>query len=322
MSNNLVQIWFSYTCQQLNEHSNACWFVNDPVKGSLTLIKSTSQSFSQSKHLHDNIQAAVSRRKSVVTILATEKVSSVANDKTAVIADISGKNYLVVAPLIINKKVVGAVGFQFRHRPQSKPNDYLVKVETSIAWLNCLFQLTPESDSTKAELALKVTALALSQSKSSEAALAVTTELANRLKCERVSIGFVKNDEVRLHSISNSSNHATHQDIVKNIESAMLEAVDQHETLLFPQDAKCYYSTQQHALLVRQHSGEYLCTVPLVVDENVIGAIMFERQGEAAEFDTKSKELCEQLATTIAPIFHLRRFVIGHRKMTHSGQNY
>jgi len=123
----------------------------------------------------------------------------------------------------------------------------------------------------------------------------------------RVSIGFVKNDEVRLHSISNSSNHATHQDIVKNIESAMLEAVDQHETLLFPQDAKCYYSTQQHALLVRQHSGEYLCTVPLVVDENVIGAIMFERQGEAAEFDTKSKELCEQLATIIAPIFHLRR---------------
>lgn len=87
----------------------------------------------------------------------------------------------------------------------------------------------------------------------------------------------------------------------------MLEAIDQRETLLFPPDPKSYYSTQEHDQLVRQHSGEYICTVPLVVDEAVIGAVMFERQGEAAEFDAKTKELCEQVATIMAPILHFRR---------------
>ncbi|MFW2371658.1 MAG: HlyD family efflux transporter periplasmic adaptor subunit [Gammaproteobacteria bacterium] len=295
----------------MNDIANACLFISDHASGAFSLVESTSKDFSQSKYLQDNIQAAVMRRKSVVTILAAEKLpeqkSSVVNAKTAAVTDINSKNYLVAAPLIINKQVVGAVGFEFKHVHRTKSNDYLGKVESSIAWLNFLSQLLPESDSTDAESALKITALALSQSQSAEAAMAVASELANRLLCERVSIGFVKNNEVHLQTISNSTNHVTHQDIVKNIEAAMLEAIDQRETLLFPPDPKSYYSTQEHDQLVRQHSGEYICTVPLVVDENVIGAVMFERQGEAAAFNAKTKELCEQLAALIAPILHFRR---------------
>ena len=50
-------------------------------------------------------------------------------------------------------------------------------------------------------------------------------------------------------------------------------------------------------------------TVPLVVNGEVLGAIMFERLGEAGEFDDETKELCEQLAALCGPILHYRPFL-------------
>jgi multidrug efflux pump subunit AcrA (membrane-fusion protein) len=47
--------------------------------------------------------------------------------------------------------------------------------------------------------------------------------------------------------------------------------------------------------------------VPLIVNDEVIGAIMFERQGEVDAFDEKTKEICEQVASLIAPILQYRR---------------
>ncbi|NOQ89212.1 MAG: HlyD family efflux transporter periplasmic adaptor subunit [Gammaproteobacteria bacterium] len=291
----------------MNGIANACLFVKGDNGDSFLLVESTSESFSQSKHVCDNIDAVVKRRKSVVTFAASEQKASVANGKSAAVTDINAKNYLVAAPLIINKQFFGAVCFEFKNNNQSQYQDYLSQVESSIVWLNSLSQLLTGSSSIEAELALKITAVALSQPQSAEAAMAVTSELACGLHCERVSIGFVEKNDVRLHTISNSANHETRQNIVKCIEAAMLEAVDQRETLVFPPDTNSYYYTQEHETLVKQHSGEYVCTVPLMVNEDVIGAVMYERHSEAGAFDAKTKELCEQMAALFAPILYYRR---------------
>ncbi len=310
MSNNLVQIWFSFAQQQLSGIANACLFLNEQGSESFSVAESTSEKFSQSKHVHDIVKAVVMRRKSVVTTLTAEQLvelkSSVVNAKSATVTDINSKSYLVVAPLIINQQLIGAVCFEFIHDRLFKSRDYLSQVESSIAWLSCLSQLSIGAGSRHAETVLKVTAMALSQSHSSEATMAVTSELASRLQCERVSIGFVDNHNVHVDAISNSTHHETRQNIAKCIEAAMQEAIDQQETLLFPPEANSYYRTQEHDALVRQHTGEYICTVPLIVNDEAIGAIMFERQGEVAAFDEYTKELCEQLASLLAPILHYR----------------
>ncbi|MCK5395765.1 MAG: HlyD family efflux transporter periplasmic adaptor subunit [Gammaproteobacteria bacterium] len=307
MSNNLLQIWFTYACQQLDGIANACLCINDAADNSYSLAESTSESFSQSKYVLDSIDAVVKRRKPVVTIIASQQEASVANAKSAAVTDINAKNYLVAAPLILNKQVVGTVCFEFKHNNLSQSQDYLAQVESSIVWLSSLSQLLTRSSSKEAELVLKITAVALSQSKSVEAAMAVTSELACGLKCERVSIGFVEKNDVRLHTISNSTNHETRQNIVKCIEAAMQEAVDQRETLAFPPDSNSYYYTQEHESLVKQHSGEFICTVPLMANDEVIGAVMYERQGGAGAFNEQTRELCEQLAALFAPILYYRR---------------
>jgi multidrug efflux pump subunit AcrA (membrane-fusion protein) len=311
MSNNLIQIWFSYARQQLSGIANACLFINEHGSESFSIADCTSEDFSQSKHVLDNVKAVVNRRKPVVTTFATEQLwerkSSAVNSKSATVTDIKSKAYLVTAPLIVNQQLVGVVCFEFIQDRVSDSRDFLSQVESSIAWLSCLSQLSTGTSSQHAETVLKVTAMALSQSQSSEATMAVTSELASRLQCERVSIGFVKNHDVHVDAISNSAQHETRQKVVKCIEAAMQEAIEQQETLLFPPEPDSYYRTQEHDALVRQHMGEYVCTVPLIVNDEVIGAMMFERRGEVNAFDDKTKELCEQLASIISPILHYRR---------------
>ncbi len=307
MSNEVYQIWFRYACQQLNGIVDACLFVKDARGESFLLVESTSDNFSQSKYVYENIDAVTKRRKSVVTLVDSIQKSSVVNTNLATVTGINAKNYLVTSPLIINKQLVGAVCFEFKPDKQSQTKDYLPQVESSISWLSSLSQILTGAGSKEAELALKITAVALSQSASTEAAMAVTSELACGLQCERVSIGFIEKNEVRLHTISNSTNHETRQNIVKGIEAAMLETVDQRETLVFPPGINSYYYTQEHETFVKQHSGEYICTVPLIVNEEITGAVMYERKGSAGPFDNKTKELCEQLAALLAPILYYRR---------------
>ena len=304
MSNNFVQIWFSYANQQMTGIVDSCLFLSNESKESFAMAETTSIEFSQSKLVHKNIQAAISRRKSVVTqqVIKQESISS--NTAVAAVANINSKNLLIAAPLILNKQVIGVACFEFKYAPHS-PN-YLDSVESATGWLTCILDLPSGSGSKDAETALKIVAMSLSQTQSSEALMAVTSELAARLQCERVSIGLLENNNISLQTISNSTRHVAKQNIVKCIEAAMLEAVDQQETLLFPPGANSYYSTQEHDVLIRQHSGEYICTVPLVVNEAVIGAVMFERQGDAGEFDEETKELCEQLSALFAPILHYR----------------
>ena len=311
MTNSIVQAWFSYACLQLNGIENACLFINENSSEAFSLAETTSEDFSQAKYVQDNAQSAIARRKSLVTISTAELLSeqrvSAISARSGNVTNIHSKNYLVAAPLVINKRVVGAVCFEFKHDSQLPSQNFLEKVESSISWLNCLVELESGSGSKDVGFALKIIAMALSQAHSSEAAMAVASELAGRLHCERVSLGTVEHNDVRLHTISNSTQHVTRQNLVKCISAAMLEAIDQRETLLFPPDPNSYYSTQEHDVLVRQHAGAYICTVPLVVNEVVTGAVMFERQGEAGEFDDETKELCEQLAALFAPILHYRR---------------
>ena len=218
MSNSFIQIWFSYACQQMTGIADSCLFLTDESKESFLLAETTSEAFSQSKYVHESIQAVLSRRKAVVTQQVSNQQAGSSATAAATVTDINNKNFLVTAPLILNKQLAGIVCFEFKHaarsRPQSQSPNYLESVEASIAWLSCFSQLPTASGSKDAESVLKVIVMALSQDKSSEASMAVASELAGRLQCERVSIGLVENNDVRLHTISNSTQHVTRQNLV------------------------------------------------------------------------------------------------------------
>jgi multidrug resistance efflux pump len=310
----LVKVWFSYACQQMQGVVQGCVYLGEADKGPYSVVQASSESFASSELVRQNINAALKRRKSVVTRVDAsqddvEVKRLVAVNAAKPVTGIAGRNFLVSCPLLIERHLYGAVSIEFRHDPSVKTQDFLKHVESAIKWLQFL-SATETGDSGSADnaaLALQITARALSEETSSAAASSVATELATRLSCERVSIGFREGRELEMYALSHSARFESKQNLIKRIEAAIAEAVDQKETLVYPAPQDSAYLLQAHEELARNYGGKYICTVPLIHHEKVVGGVIFERSANATEFLPETVELCEQLAALFAPILEYRR---------------
>lgn len=310
----LVQLWFGYACQQMQGVVQACVYFGEAEKGPYKLFETYSDSFVHSELIHENVEAALKRRKSVVTRTGASQGEAVVKRLVAVnaaqpVSALSNTNYLITCPLLIERQLHGAISIEFKNNPSVKNADFLKNVEAAIKWLQFLSSTnTGDSGSSgNAGLALQITARALSQDSSAAAATSVVTELATRLSCERVSIGFREGRELKLYALSHSARYESRQNLIKRIEAAIEEAVDQKETLAYPATDKSTYMLQAHDELAKNHGGGFICTVPLIHHGQVTGGVIFERSSTATAFTPETIELCEQLAALFAPILEFRR---------------
>ena len=312
----LVQLWFGYACQQMQGVVQACVYLGEAERGPYKLFETYPDSFVHSELVHENVEATLKRRKSVVTRTGVSQGEAEVKRLVAVNAaqpasTVSSTNYLMTCPLLIERQLHGAISIEFKNDHTVKTQDTLKSVEAAIKWLQFLSNThTDTSDSGSsgnAGLALQITARALSQDSSAEAATSVVTELATRLSCERVSIGFREGRELKLYALSHSARYESRQNLIKRIEAAIEEAVDQKETLVYPATDKSTFMLQAHEELAKNHGGSFICTVPLVHHGQVTGGVIFERSAAATAFTPEAIELCEQLAALFAPILEFRR---------------
>ncbi len=310
----LVQSWFGYACQQMQGVVQACVYLGEAERGPYKLFETYSDSFVHSELIHENVEAALKRRKSVVTRTGASQGEAEVKQLLAVnaaqpVSAISSTSFLITSPLLIERQLHGAISIEFKNDPAVKNQDFLKNVETAIKWLQFLSSnnVGDSGSPGNAGLALQITARALSQDSSAEAATSVVTELATRLSCERVSIGFREGRELKLYALSHSARYESRQNLIKRIEAAIEEAVDQKETLFYPATDKSTFMLQAHDELAKNHGGSFICTVPLIHHGQVTGGVIFERNSAAPAFTPETIELCEQLAALFAPILEFRR---------------
>lgn len=310
----LVQSWFGYACQQMQGVVQACVYLGEAERGPYKLFETYSDSFVHSELIHENVEAALKRRKSVVTRTGASQGEAEVKQLLAVnaaqpVSAISSTSFLITSPLLIERQLHGAISIEFKNDPAVKNRDFLKNVETAIKWLQFLSSnnVGDSGSPGNAGLALQITARALSQDSSAEAATSVVTELATRLSCERVSIGFREGRELKLYALSHSARYESRQNLIKRIEAAIEEAVDQKETLFYPATDKSTFMLQAHDELAKNHGGSFICTVPLIHHGQVTGGVIFERNSAAPAFTPETIELCEQLAALFAPILEFRR---------------
>jgi len=165
-----VKVWFSYACQQMPGAEQACIYLGEPDKGPFRLFDTFSDSFTHNELIHSNVDAAMKRRKSVVTRVDADPLANENNQLLAVnavqaVTDINSRNYLVTTPLLIDRQLYGAVSVEFKHDPATKTQDFLKQVETAIRWLQFLSLVDSGSYASTgdAALALQITARALSE---------------------------------------------------------------------------------------------------------------------------------------------------------------
>jgi multidrug resistance efflux pump len=155
---------------------------------------------------------------------------------------------------------------------------------------------------------LELLATAIEQDDHKGAALSVTTGLADRLGCDRLSLGFREKQRVRLCAISHSSKFNEQMNLSRSLEALMDECLDQGVTLIYPQpSAEENIIVYRHGEYSRKHGGVQLVTVPFVnADTFPDGAFVLERAG-GQFFESDEVILAEAVAALVGPVISLKK---------------
>lgn len=131
--------------------------------------------------------------------------------------------------------------------------------------------------------ALDVSLLMDRQPRFLAAAMTVCNELGARLRCDRTSLGWLQDDDViRLRAVSQSEKYEKKAEVVRLMEIAMEECLDQEAEIRFPAtDATTV--TREHAAYARETGAVHLLSLPISVDGKPVGVFLCERQ--SAPFD-------------------------------------
>ena len=236
----------------------------------------------------------------------TQRESWVRSGK-APTADQSKTHDFVAAPVMVNDKTYGGVAFEIEHDPSRDMVALISSLEWSCTWIESFIRghWTPPSD--RLITVLETVATSVHHQRFQEAVTAVATELAGRLGCERVCIGFLNGKHTEVRGVSHSATFGKKANIIRAIEAAMDEAMDQQATVVYPaaKDGPLQV-TRAHANLNENYGKAEICTVPFTDGDQLLGAITLEMpSGEP--LDEKTIRLCEHAASLLGPILEVKR---------------
>lgn len=140
-----------------------------------------------------------------------------------------------------------------------------------------------------------------------EAGMALCNELSRAIAAERVVLGLVRKDVVKLLTMSHGAWFRKRSDIAEAVEAAMDEALAQGEAILFPGEDGGGPITIQHARLAAAAGSASLASVPMMDRGLTIGVLTLERGADAEPFTADDLLFCETAAALVAPTFALKQ---------------
>lgn len=143
-------------------------------------------------------------------------------------------------------------------------------------------------------------------------------DLAKQFAVDRVALGWVKNDRCFVESISDIEHFDRRTAMVQKLAGAMDECLDQEQPVLFPpppaEGAGSDVLLSQaivhaHRELAAGSAKVKVCSLPLRVDDDVIGVVTIESAGADgdARMDLSTVELLQAAMDLIAPVLRIRR---------------
>lgn len=137
-------------------------------------------------------------------------------------------------------------------------------------------------------------------------ATALATELAVRLGCDRVSLGFVEHQRVRLRAVSHTAIFEGRSNLSRSVEQAMEEAFDQEAIVALPATAEQFQVRVAHEALMELGSSKAVASVPFGRDHRTYGIITLERSS-AVPFTQRELDLVDVVGSFAGPLLELER---------------
>jgi biotin carboxyl carrier protein len=214
-------------------------------------------------------------------------------------------------PIELDGALVGAVVLDVTPRPAPALEHALQQLVWGSAWLEAFLRRGATSEVAASGESLQrlvqLVVAALEKEHFQDAATHFATEVAAQLGCDRVSVGTLRGDRIQLEALSHSAQFGKRSNLVRAIEAAMDEALEQRRSLVFPAasaaDAEVLRSHQE---LARDFGSGAICSVPLARQDSICGVLLLERVAER-DFEPDEVALAEAASALAGPILELER---------------
>lgn len=290
--------WLAILCSQVERVRGAVVLLGPDADDAYTPAAVWPDVSRDLRHLSAAAERALGERRGVVA--AADGTSPPTRDQPSQIA----------YPIEVSGKLHGAVVLEIGAAPEAALQRALRLVHWASAWLIDWFrqQAQAEQDARIGRMALtmELTATAMQERRLASAALAVANEMAARLDCDRVSIGFSTAGDVDVRAISHTAIFDARMTFVRLIGEAMEEVLDLDAPIVWPQNAEDELGAVAHAELARELKDVAICSVPLLEDGHPIGVLTLERTSGDA-FDEDTVELCRTAGSLLGPILSLKQ---------------
>ena len=216
----------------------------------------------------------------------------------------------IAQPLIVDDRLYGVCAVSYASN-ETAPNETLRKVQWAAGWMEVLLRRQMQAEDQELRernrIAFDMLATVLDNKGIEAASTALVTELALRLDCDPVSVGFVRHRRCSVRAVSHAAGFSRKINLIKDIGAAMDEAVDQRAVVLYPpQDDWEYRVSREHEELAREHKAGGVLTVPLQFDHRTIGAITLIKPA-GREFNEAEVDLCDAVAAVVGPVLEEKR---------------
>jgi RND family efflux transporter MFP subunit len=211
-------------------------------------------------------------------------------------------------PIEVSGQLHGAVVLDIHPRADHEVQRALRQLHWASAWLVDQFrQQALAAQGRQLQRMATTTAMvatALQEPRVGAAALTLANELAAKLECSRVSLGFEHHGSTRVEAISNTATFDRRTDLARSIADAMDEVLDLNLPAVHPPLLADAIDNPAHRHLAERAGDGSACSVPLVHAGHSIGVLTLER---AEPFDAHAVELARTLGLLLGPILELKR---------------
>ena len=220
------------------------------------------------------------------------------------VADGEDRGPIVVAcPVTVDGETRGAISVA----ATGQRRVLMRQLQWGLGWVEALLRDRSmahiQGDGQRMEHVLESLAASLSHKDFQRMAEALVTDLALRLDCEMVALGFRKRLSSRVMRVSHAAEFGQRMNLTRDLAGAMDEAIDQGCLIRHPAAEGQVAASRAHRDLAQTHQAANLLTVPFDVGGKLVGALTFERR-EGHPFDLATIELCDCLAAILGPILH------------------
>jgi len=213
-------------------------------------------------------------------------------------------------PLLVDNHLFGVVALEFSGCSEYELLAMMRQLQWGCGWLEAYLRRADQGGSSAAtgrlSRLLELTATALEHDRFRAAAMALVTELAIQTGCDRVGLGLRRGKHTKIYAVSHTAQFGEQTNLVRAITQAMDEALDQLETVIYPQADGERLVTRAHALLAEAGGAQAICTVVMSSGDTVLGALTFEHT-DGQTFDHETIELLEHVAVLLGPVLEMKR---------------